>query len=149
MWFRKKELANPGMICNAEMERVANLLVIDVGKQGVSLDYSGESLRAIDRLLAGYGSDRGNGDKNMGLVDLVGAYFGEVVRRHYGGEWFENIPPDNATGLWIDRRSDMWLWCHAVVYKQLENGRKSLHAIFEDIPKRMAEFGARSNRPMN
>ena len=77
----------------------------------------------------------------MGLVELVGAYFGEVVRRNYGGEWFENVPPDGATGLRIDERLDMWLWCHAIVYKRLENGNKSLHGIFEDIPRQRIKLG--------
>ena len=123
------------------MERVANLLVSDVSNQGLTLDCAPQSLKAVDKLLAGYGFGRGNGDKNMGLVELVGAYFGEVVRRHYGGDWFENIPPDNATGLRIDKQRDMWLWCHSIVYKQLQLGNKSLHFIFEDVAKRKREFG--------
>ena len=117
------------------MERVANLLVADVGKQGLVLDYSSGSLKDVDKLLVSYGSAPSNGDRNMGLVNLVGAYFGEVVRRQFGGDWFEDIPPDGATGLRIDERRDMWLWCHSIVYKQLEQGNKSLHAICEDIGK--------------
>lgn len=128
-------------MCNEEMERVASLLVADVGKQGLVLDYAPVSLKAIDRLLLSYGSGPGNGDKNMGLVELVAAYFGEVVRRHHGGDWFDQIPPDGATGLRINERHDLWLWCHSIVHKQLEVGNKSLHGIFETVGRQKIELG--------
>lgn len=121
-----------GNSANQEMERVAGLLVSDLASKGLLLDYSHESLRKIDQVLANYGNSKGNGDRNMGLVELVGAYFGEVIRKNLGGEWFENVPPDNATGLLVDEASEFWIWCHAIVYKQLEMGNKSLHFILSD-----------------
>src|SRR5215468_7488514 len=111
------------------MERVAGLLVADLTAKGLPLDYTPDSLLGIDKVLANYGHAKGNGDRNMGLVELVGAYFGEVIRRNLGGNWYELIPPDNATGLLVDESCELWVWCHAIVYKQLELGNKSLHGI--------------------
>jgi len=129
-----------GEICNAEMERVAGLLVTDLAEKGLTLDYTPESLRALDMLLANYGHDKGNGDNNMGLVELVGAYFGEVLRGTLGGNWYENVPPDNATGLLLDVTYDVWVWCHAIVYKQLEQGNKSLFKIYPDIADKLQDL---------
>jgi hypothetical protein len=122
-----------GQLCDAEMERVSGLLVEDLMKKGLPLDYAPESLVGVDRLLAGYGSAPGNGGRNSGLVELVGAYFGEVVRRNLGGHWYEKVPPDGATGLLVNDKADFWVWCHAIVHKQLEQGGKSLHAIYTDL----------------
>ena len=126
-----------GQLANAEMERVAGLLVADLTAKGLLLDYTPESLFGIDRVLASYGCAKGNGDRNKGLVELVGAYLGEVIRRNLGGNWYEKVPPDNATGLLLDEASEFWIWCHAVVYKQLEQGNKSLHEMYPDVAVRL------------
>ena len=76
----------------------------------------------------------------MGLVELVGAYFGEVLRRNLGGNWYERVPPDNATGLLVDESGDLWVWCHAIVYKQLEQGNKSLVAIYPEVAAKLKEW---------
>lgn len=119
------------------MGRVAGLLVHDLTAKGLPLDYSPDSLIQIGQVLGNYGHGQGNGDRNMGLVELVGAYFGEVVRKNLGGNWFENIPPDGATGLLVDESTEMWLWCHSIVYKQLEQGNKNLFEIYEDVALRL------------
>ena len=131
-----------GQLANAEMERVAGLLVADLGSKGLLLDYTPQSLGPIDHVLANYGCGKGNGDRNMGLVELVGAYFGEVMRRNLGGNWYENVPPDNATGLLLDEEHEVWLWCHAIIYKQLEHGNKVLSQIYPDVATRMANVRA-------
>ena len=133
MWPFEKSTKQSGTPANGEMGRVAALLVKDLTEKGTLLDYSPESLAGIDQVLAGYGNGKGNGDRNMGLVELAGAYFGEVVRRNIGGNWFEKIPPDGATGLLLDEKCDAWLWCHTIVYKQLEQGNKNLYAIYNDV----------------
>jgi hypothetical protein len=129
-----------GTVANDEMERVAGLLVTDLKPKGMLLDYSPESLIKVDQLLANYGHSRGNGDRNMGLVELVVSYFGEVVRRNLGGTWFEKIPPDGATGLLVNEASELWLWCHAIIFKQLEQGNKNLFAIYSDVATRLKEW---------
>ena len=129
-----------GQLANAEMERVASLLVADLTAKGLPLDYTPESLFGIDQVLANYGHGKGNGDRNMGLVELAGAYFGEVLRRNLGGTWYEKVPPDNATGLLLEESADIWVWCHAIVWKQLEQGNKSLYTIYPDIAAKLKEW---------
>ena len=102
-----------GQIANSEMERVASLLVADLAGKGMLLDYSPESLTKVDLLLANDGHHQGNGQANRGLLELAGAYFGEVIRRALGS-WFENVPPDNATALLVDQGFEFWIRCHAI-----------------------------------
>jgi hypothetical protein len=128
------------------MERIAGLLVSDLVSKGMSLGYTPESLSKVDQLLANYGHSEGNGDANMSLVELVGAYFGEVLRRNLGGNWFENVPPDNATGLLVDERYELWIWCHSIFYKQLEKGNKSLAFIFSDASARLQDWRQQTGR---
>lgn len=135
-----------GQLANAEMERIAELLVSDLASKGISLDYSPESLSKIDLLLADYGHHRGNGDANMRLVELVGAYFGEVLRRSLGGNWFEKVPPDDATGLLVDEQFEFWIWCHAIVHKQFEKGNKSLAFIFSDASDRLGNLRSQASQ---
>ena len=129
-----------GQLANAEMERVAGLLVADLTAKGLPLDYTPESFFGIDRVLANYGHSRGNGDRKKGLVELAGAYFGEVLRRNFGGNWYEGVPPDGATGLLLDEGSEFWVWCHAIVYKQLEEGNKSLYGMYPEIESKLKLF---------
>jgi hypothetical protein len=126
-----------GQLANGEMERVATDFVAALAKRGVVLDWSPGSLQAIDQLLAEYGHGEGNGQKNMDLVLGVAPYWGEVLRRHLGGDWYENVPPDGATGLLLDEPREFWVWCHAMIYKQLENGGKSFGDIYPDIAARL------------
>lgn len=142
MWPFKKSPNQTGTPANGEMERVAGLLVSDLTAKGLPLDYSPESLVGIDQVLANYGYSKGNGNRNMGLVELVGAYFGEVVKKNIGGNWFEKVPPDRATGLLIDEKTETWLWCHSIVFKQLEDGNKNLFEIFQDLKARSKQWQA-------
>jgi hypothetical protein len=129
-----------GQLANQEMERVAGLSVSDLASKGMALDYTPASLGKADQLLANYGHSKGNGQANMGLVKLVGAYFGEVLRRNLGGNWFENVPADNATGLLLDEKFAFWVWCPTNVYKQREAGNKSLAFIFSDASTRLQDW---------
>jgi hypothetical protein len=122
------------------MDRLAGLLVSDPASKGMSPDYTPESLAKVDVLLANYGHSEGNDDAHRGLVQLVGAYFGEVLRRNLGGNWFENIPPDNAAGLLVDEQFEFWVCRHSIVYKQLEKGNKSLAFIFSDASARLQDW---------
>ena len=131
-FWQRQQVPDGGTAANDALAKLAEMLVQDVGKQGLNLDYRVESLAAVDKVLAGYGV--GQADQNMGLVELVGAYFGEVLRRQHGGNWFENVPPDGATGLLLDEKAEFWVWCHAVVHKQLQHGGKSLFGIAQEVP---------------
>jgi hypothetical protein len=75
------------------MRRLADQFVESMRELGWELDYSEESLQTIEDMI-----DRQFGDwrpwrrgktakKNTPIASLVGAYVGEVMIRHVGGEW--------------------------------------------------------------
>lgn len=53
----------------------------------LALDYSPESLAALDEFIASDFDPPGKAPAPDGLQQDVGAYVGEVVRRHIGGRW--------------------------------------------------------------
>ena len=55
----------------------------------VHLDYSENSLQEVEHLLGRLHDDMSKSDANKieGMAKIWGGYFGEVVRRHFGGEW--------------------------------------------------------------
>ncbi len=66
-------------------------------RSGYSLDYSIDSLVALEQYLLKYNVSNQDADYND-----AAAYFGEVVRTNYGGEWrcsFEGGPASTSYGL--------------------------------------------------
>jgi hypothetical protein len=57
---------------------------------GLSLDYSPQSLAALDEFIASEFDPEGKDPAPDGLQQDVGAYVGEVVRRHVGGRWADD-----------------------------------------------------------
>lgn len=57
---------------------------------GYNLDYSIESLDTLERYLI-----EKKIDKNSNDVNDAAAYFGEVVRKKYGGKWVCNLDKEN------------------------------------------------------
>ena len=55
----------------------------------VHLDYSENSLQEVEHLLGRLHDDMSKSDANKieEMAKIWGGYFGEVVRRHFGGEW--------------------------------------------------------------
>ena len=56
----------------------------------VDLDFSESSLQSLERLLAELGSGSSAPSRDPGLDEMSriwGGYFGEVVRRRFGGDW--------------------------------------------------------------
>jgi hypothetical protein len=75
-------------------------------KAGETLDYSPDSLEAIERILGKlhnafrFGSVDPPGDAEIAAAAKVwGIYTGEVIRRHYGGQW--SIGADDTLSLSI------------------------------------------------
>lgn len=56
----------------------------------LALDYSPESLRALDDFISATFEGPSVSSAPESLQDDVGAYVGEVVRRHIGGRWDED-----------------------------------------------------------
>ncbi|MCB1008327.1 MAG: hypothetical protein KDB94_05455 [Acidobacteria bacterium] len=120
---------------NDMMEAYA-LDAVDHAKQamGVDLDFSPESVRKVESILATMFEARPKGflsrlfskGPSPELLDtfskMYGAYVGEVLRRAGGGEWFvdtEVAPGHRVIGL---RKGDGRIWPTAKVGKRLTNG---------------------------
>ncbi len=77
----------------ADMSAFSRDLAAKAAGQGLSLDFTPASLAGIDRMLVSLRrmlstvseTERRGAETNAGLQ--VGAYLGEVVRRHEGGQW--------------------------------------------------------------
>ncbi|MGD9918461.1 MAG: DUF6278 family protein [Paenirhodobacter sp.] len=68
-------------------EAAASFVATVARTQGVTLDYSVESLAFVDRLL---GQFHDGGDRAQAMPKTVASascYLGEVIRRHAGGVW--------------------------------------------------------------
>ncbi len=79
---------------------------------GTTLDFSEDSLPAVERILQQLGdrrpkswfanlfSDRSTGHKNTEIAMVWGSYVGEVMRRQWGGEW--RSERKNRVSLWVN-----------------------------------------------
>jgi hypothetical protein len=102
--------------------------------QGVTLDFSRESVRAVEELLARMHEARPKGlfsrllsrgpsqEVLFTFAKMYGGYVGEVLRRTSGGEWYldqELIPGQPTIGL---RNGEQRIWPPAKAGKRLING---------------------------
>src|SRR5947209_10293923 len=106
----------------------AEKLVGDLGERGIALDYSPASLQQLESAVSLY--PIGWSDQHQTLALLAGAYFGEVVRRNLGGQWYEQIPPDGTTGLLVREENQVMVFPYAVLAKRLRQGGKSLPQLY-------------------
>lgn len=124
-----------GTIDNDTPHQLAEQFVAAVGPAGITLDYSPESLKSADRVLdelAGHGF--ANDSERMRMVEFIGSYYGEVIRRNIGGNWYYGIGEDSACGLVLDVETEHVVWCYATVAKEIMGGKdKSLWAIYQLI----------------
>ncbi|TNH22369.1 hypothetical protein [Testudinibacter sp. TR-2022] len=61
-----------------------------VHQKGYDLDFSIDSLQTLEKYLIGEKIDKNSDD-----VNDAAAYFGEVVRMNYGGQWICNLDKEN------------------------------------------------------
>lgn len=97
------------------------------------LDFSTESIEKLERILDGIYRSRARrwaakhwggipGEKKTwGWALLGGAYLGETIRRHWGGQWThqKNGNPEEALTLWV---RDVPIHPAAKVYHRLVDG---------------------------
>jgi hypothetical protein len=115
----------------AEVMQVYAADAIASVREVLALDYSMESLRAVEQFLEiGRAGFEGEDGRLRSLAMMWGAYVGEVLRRRWGGEWCfrEEGPFQRKLCLVIrDPGSDpptreITLFPPERVYKQLING---------------------------
>jgi hypothetical protein len=102
--------------------------------QGVTLDFSHESVRAVEALLATMHDARPRGLLSrllsrgptqkvlLTLAKMYGGYVGEVLRRSSGGEWYldqEVVPGQSTIGL---RSGEQRLWPPSKAGQRIMNG---------------------------
>jgi hypothetical protein len=90
---------------------------------GITLDFSVESLEALDSRILAY-RDQGVTSAQMPeILFMFGCYFGEVLNRHLGGKWF--APNQDVAGFAVLAiKLDFGLHANPIgkVFKLLENG---------------------------
>jgi hypothetical protein len=107
---------------------------------GVDLDYSPESLRALDGALKQeYLEDGSLDNEDIEAVSIsIGTYIGEVVRRHIGGEW--QITDEPPSPRLVDVPGFEWLDPIGRVEKRLVEGEAaSLFDWYQSIRRHSKE----------
>jgi hypothetical protein len=126
--------------------------------EGITLDYSESSVEQVEAILAslyhqnraglfGWISRRGGprlDERQLyGIALMYGAYLGEVMRRHWGGAWAEEMPEDQpwytlqfgSTGLFPINK----------VHKRLLNGEEDHVGVFFARTREYAQGGLRGD----
>lgn len=114
-----QELQNStaGAVDIKELGRLADAWASSAARQGVALDYSPDSLASSDQLISEIWGL--HPPENLREVaEVVGAYLGEVIRRHVGGEWAFN---DEFRTVGISRRGS-WIFPMSRAEKRLVDG---------------------------
>jgi len=165
MWSRIKLLF--GIKANAPQEPAADLtlhlpldpipenapklaqLVVDTAFRldGVSLDYSPESLAFVDSRVPAFREQGSTRTQVAETLFLFGCYFGEVLRRHLGGQWF--TPAQHPAGfalLALNLGHELHANPIGKVFKLFDNGQEDSVAwlykvLAEEMAKRTAAPG--------
>ncbi len=117
------------------MEAYAQDAVDHASSRGVSLDFSPESVRAVEGILARMYGERPRGwlktrvlklgpspEQVWTFAKMYGGYVGEVLRRKGGGEWQIAAQPSPFAGSIVLCKDDVSLPPPAKVYKRLTDG---------------------------
>jgi hypothetical protein len=87
-------------------------------ENGITLDFSDESIDEIEKLLAECHSEfkKTKSEEGFyGLAMMFGAYIGEVIRKKgFGGSWARNHPDmgeDSFPFYWRDETLFLFAWC--------------------------------------
>lgn len=109
----------------------ADRLIHDLGRLGVELDYSPASLAHLESFLSRQlpGDDRPDDT----LAMRVGAYFGEVIRRNLGGQWFEDDPPGGTMALLVNEEQRLMVFPYSILCRKLQEGGKSLPRLYDEL----------------
>jgi hypothetical protein len=120
-----------------DMKRLADEFVVSMRDFGWELDYSEQSLQTVEEMIERQFADwrpwrKGKAaKKNVPIASLVGAYVGEVMIRHVGGEW--GWMPDFDVAA-VKLPSGTWTSPPAKAQKRFVKGREdNLVAYYEAL----------------
>jgi hypothetical protein len=119
------------------MKRLPDEFVMSMRDFGWELDYSEQSLQTVEEMIERQFADwrpwrKGKAaKKNVTIASLVGAYVGEVMIRHVGGEW--GWMPDFDVAA-VKLPPGTWTSPPAKAQKRFVNGREdNLVAYYEAL----------------
>ena len=118
--FRRKNSERDGEPLASRMARLSDVCIETARGFGFELDHSPESLATVDRMVDDLW--QGQAPDNLeAMVQLIGAYVGETLRRNLGGEW--GISPEFNTEA-LNLPSGTSTFPLAKVEKRLVNGQE-------------------------
>lgn len=118
------------------METYAQAAVLAAGEFKQKLDFSSESIDALDEVLVLVGESP---ELDLDFeVRLWGSYLGEMLRRRYAGSWEMTVYPGGATAVpSVDVRGSR-LFPLMKVYRRLTAGEEEdLHTFFAMVTERL------------
>jgi len=122
------------------------------GGFGVLLDYSPASILALDAFFADLYGLQGDSPETdayqpstgkQKIIIGVGCYFGETLRRLFGGQWRED-PKNPGNPLWtqLDLPGDYHVFPITRVFKRFKNGaEEDLFSLFVAMRQKLAPAG--------
>ena len=118
------------------MQQYAARAVQVAGQRKLQLDYSEQSLEKVEALLTEFSSS--NSENPDELSRLWGGYFGEVVRRRFGGEWtIEKYPAGDFLIITLNVNGAR-LYPAMKVHRRLTNGEgENLWNFYQDVRKKL------------
>jgi hypothetical protein len=119
----------------AMMEAYAEQAVEAARKMNITLDYKEESIERLEKILSQLHADRpvfpgkvapGEDDPAQKQIDSMsrmwGGYFGEVIRRCWGGEWTLETYPGTVAPMVTLEIDGSKIFPAMKVYRRLTNG---------------------------
>ncbi len=108
-------------------------LVIEVirEKEEVELDYSADSILWLDAYIEQHRAELSEGDKTV-LREKLGAFLGETIRQHYGGQWVEG-----SGNHWMIAFGERGQTSPFDMISDHLNNQNSLTQLFQHIPDRI------------
>ena len=140
-----------------ELAEQATIMARDL--HGITLDYSEASVEHVEAILdslhhqnrpgpLGWLSRRGGARlderKLYGVALMYGAYLGEVMRRHWGGTWVEDLPEDQP--WYTIQFGTTSLFPINKAHKRLVNGEEDHVGVFFSRAREHAEDGLRGDK---
>jgi hypothetical protein len=124
-----------GSIDNETPAALAEEFAELVRRAGPDLDFSPESLQVADEVMDQLvGAGLANDEERLRMTSLIGSYYGEVIRRNLGGDWYFGLGETGDCGLVLDAETENVVWCYATVAKEVFGGTdKNLWSLYQVI----------------
>ncbi len=104
------------------------------------LDYSEESIEALEEIASQVAQKVTSGEEEQQQVRLWGAYFGELLRKRYAGEWTITDYPGGATAVPALELRGSRLFPLMKVYRRLSMGKEeNLVTFYRMVASRLGD----------